>query len=325
MWHHDENAHSFKLMNLVVEIRQFRNGDLPALADVWVQHWSALGPPPPVSTAIIEQSVLSRTFFDAQHLLVAVHDDHVQGWCHFAPDVYQPSTAILSAICFTAEGLESCDQLLSTAETLIAESGFDRIVVGPLRDEISGYAGLAPLGHGIGVSVNDTRVSSLLSRQSYTGGQNVVRMTANTNPFRMPVDRQWMQLQRSTRMQVEQWIPADPRHASAMAHLDVEHHELVDHRSDEVLASLSIWLSDPDAQVMNCSQAILDLGQIHHRAKLESAESFLIGSVIQLLANRRVFTIETAVDQDCSELIEQLAKLNFQSSERGQRWGKLLA
>lgn len=309
----------------MIEIRHFRNGDLLALADVWVQHWSEAGPPPPVSTTIIEQAVLSRTFFDARHLLVAEYEGDIQGWCHFVPDMFDSSTAILSAICFTADGLQSCDQLLTAVETLVASLGFQRLVVGPLRDEVSGYAGLAPLGHGIGVSVNDPRVSSLLSRHAFTSGQSVARMTAATNPYRMSVNREWMQLQRSTRLQNETWFPADRRHASAMAHMDIEHHELVDHRSNESLASVSIWLSDPDAQVMDCSRAIIDLGDAHQRGKLEPVESFLIGSVIPLLANRRVFTVETAVDQDRGELMEQLGKLNFTNAELGQRWEKMLA
>ncbi|MGB7345460.1 MAG: hypothetical protein WBD20_14695 [Pirellulaceae bacterium] len=308
----------------MADIRTFQNSDLPALAEVWSQHWSAIGPPPPVSTAIIEQAVLSRTFFNAQDLHVAVVEGVIQGWTHFIPDVFDPSQAIISAICFTPSGLQSCDQLLAHAESVIASRGFSHIVVGPLRDEVTGYVGLAPLGHGIGVSVNDTRTASLLSRRAFASGPSVARMTATTNPYRMPVSREWMQLQRSTRVQTEHWIPADARHASAMAHLDMEHHELVDHRSNESLASLAIWLSDPEAQVMDCSRAIIDLHQAHQRGKLESAESFLIGSVVQLLANRRIFLAETSVDQEKLELIDQLAKLNFEIAEQGQRWEKFL-
>ena len=204
------------------------------------------------------------------------------------------------------------------------QHGFERIVVGPLRDEVTGYLGLAPLGHGIGVSANDVRTSSLLSRHGYTSGKSVARLCANTNPYRMPINREWIQLKRSTRIETEHWIPADARHASAMAHVDIEHHALVDHRSNETLATLAIWLSDPDAQVMDCARAIIDLNDIHDRGQLTSSESFLIGSVIQSLANRRIFTVETAVDQDCGELIKQLNVLNFAGCEMGQRWQRTL-
>ncbi len=305
-------------------IRTFQNGDLPALAEVWSEHWSEIGPPPPVSAAIVEQSVLSRTFFEAKHLIVAQRDEKIVAWCHFVPDAYDETTAILSAICFNRDGLNDCDGLLDDAEARIRELGFSRIVVGPLRDELTGYAGLAPLGHGIGVSVNDVRTSSLLSRHGYTSGQSVSRMTATTNPYRLPINREWMQLKRTTRIETEHWIPADARHASVMAHFDIEHHELVNHRSNESLATLAIWLSDPDAQVMDCARAIIDLTEIHQRGSLQSEESFLIGSVIQLLANRRVFTVETAIDQDRHELLQQLAALNFDVSEQGQRWERIL-
>ncbi len=52
-------------------IRPFQNVDLPDLARIWCEHWSATGAMPPVSVAMIEQAVLSRTFFDSTILMVA--------------------------------------------------------------------------------------------------------------------------------------------------------------------------------------------------------------------------------------------------------------
>ena len=66
-------------------IRQFRNADLPALVDVWIQHWSAVGPSPAVSVAMIEQAILAKTFFSESTLLVATVDEKVVAWCHFYP------------------------------------------------------------------------------------------------------------------------------------------------------------------------------------------------------------------------------------------------
>ena len=290
-----------------------------------MEHWASVGAPPAVSTAIIDQAILSRTFFDAGHLIVAENDGKVEGWCHFVADPFDADTVTLCGVCFTSAGLSSCDQLFSTTESMIKQQAFKRILVGPIRDQHFGYAGLAPLGHGIGVSVTDARTASLLSRHGYSVERSVAKMLATTNPYRMPVSREALQLRRTTRLEHETWFPADPQHASAMAHLDIQHHRLVNHRTGEQLADLNLWISDPEAQVMDCATAILEVNEAQNRGSFEPAETFLIGSVVQLLANQRVFSVETAVDSQLTELIDQLTKLHFQNVEQGQRWEKLVA
>ena len=109
-----------------------------------------------------------------------------------------------------------------------------------------------------------------------------------------------------------------------MAHFDIEHHRLIDHRSTKELAAINIWTSDPEAQVMSCSEAILDLGEIHKRGEMTTEEGFLISSLIQSLANRRVFSVETAVDTSQTKLMDQLESLGLVDSERGHRWIKTL-
>ncbi len=75
----------------------------------------------------------------------------------------------------------------------------------------------------------------------------------------------------------------DPRHAAGMSHLDVESHHLYD-RGGNKLASVNLWLSDPEAEVMSPSLAILDIAEAHQRGSLEPAESYLIGVLVQSLA-----------------------------------------
>ena len=233
---------------------------------------------------------------------------------------------MLCAICFTPdEGLAVCDQLLQEAESRIAQAGFRQVVVGPIRDDALGYAGLSPIGHGIGVPATDARTSSLLSRNGYGTSTALARLIVSTSPYRAPVSREALQLRRTTRIEQRRVVPDQIGNASAMAHFDIERETLVDHRSSKPLASVDWWLSDPEAQVMSCAESIMDLGEIHGRGELRPAESYLIGSTIQTLSNRRVFTVQTSVDQGQSDLILQLKSLLFEVAEQGQRWTKLLA
>lgn len=321
----------------MTEIRPFRNSDLPGLLNVWIQHWSAIGPPPPVSNAMIEQAILARTFFEARHLLVVESEGVVRAWSHIVaerpdeqpePDEDVRPTAVLAAICFdTNEGLASCDRLLEATEQHANESGFGILVTGPVRDDHCGYAGLAPLGHGVGIPNDDARTASLFSRRGYVPQQSMTSFSTTTNTYRPPVSRDAMQLRRSTRTDVAEVFPETPRRASSMAHLDIERHQLIEHRTGTVLAETELWISDPEAQVMDCSHAILSLppGRTTSDGAAIAAESYLIGSLVQSLPNRRIFEIETVVDDNDAVRMEQLQTLKFEAQQRGQRWQKGIA
>ncbi|MEO1524333.1 MAG: hypothetical protein AAFX06_02805 [Planctomycetota bacterium] len=280
-----------------------------------------------MSASIIERALLSRNFFVASDFLVAEHENRVEAWCQWnglGGEGEPAAEVVLSAICFTHAGLELCDELLVAAEDRIREQGHQSIAVGPLRDQQFGYVGLPPIGHGVGVPETDVRVASLLTRNGYSPDGRFSRMVVPTAPYRPPVNREMMQLRRTTRTESSPIMPSPGRQAAAMSHLDLENHVLVNHRSGERLASLRLWLSDPDSQVMSCSEAILDLTPLETTDSLTPSESFLIAAMIQTLANRCVFQVETAVNSEYQPLIEQLETLNFQCTERGRRWRKQL-
>ncbi len=245
-----------------------------------------------MSSTIIERAILSRSFFSKDQLLVALVDDQVEAWCHFGrpadpeddlSEFESGHHAILSAICFTATGLKCCDDLLAAAQTRMAEFGCENVVAGPLRDQHCGYVGLPPIGHGMGIPDIDVRASSLLSRHGFSPDGGYHRMTVRTAPYKPPVSREMMQLRRTTRAEKSYVLPQQGRYASAMSHIDIEHHQLINHRNGDRLANMRLWLSDPEAQVMNCSEAILDLSPIETQGQLTSSESFLIAALIQTL------------------------------------------
>lgn len=307
-------------------IRSFRNADVPAIADVWMRHWSWLTPPPAVTAAMIEQAILSRTFFDASSLLVAEVDDRIQGWCHFAARLEAGvESAVICAICLTPGIAASVgEDLLSATLQRIESSRCRRIDAGLLRDDQFGYAGLAPIGHGIGILETDSRITSLLSESGFSSSKSATRMTVSTQAYRVPISRESLQFRRSTRCSCETPSLDDPRQASAMAHFDIERHQLFD-RGENRLASVDLWCSDPEAEVMRSDNAILDIRQAYQRGSLDPPEAFLVATVLQSLAERHVYWVETSVDDEHLQLRDQLKSLQFREQERGAVWTKELA
>ena len=294
--------------------------------------------------ATIEQAILARIFFHRSNLLVAESDGEVRAWCHFGINPVANSTRSegesvsesaaeevselegqIRAICFSPDGgLDVCEPLLEASEQAILSQGANRVKVGVVRDRSEGYAGLPPVGHGIGVPAVDLRTSSLLSRKGYNRGKSIFRFVVSTSPYRPPVSREALQLRRTTRLEHKLRIPCEPALASSLSHFDIERFALLDHRSASILAQMDLWSSDVEAQVMNCDNAILDLAQRNESERLNTAETFMIGNLIQRLGDRRIYTVETAVDGNQDELIKQLEGLQFKNVEQGYLWTKQL-
>jgi hypothetical protein len=323
-----------------MSIRSFHNADLPTLVEIWNEHWSAIGMQANVTAAMFEQAVLSRRFFRADQLLVAQESEdpasRVQGWCHFVLPMEAENgkveqgeaegrgdAAIVCGLCARPSQRAALDELLEAAEQRIATETIRQIRVGLVRDSKLGYAGLNPMGHGVGVSNFDGPTVEALTQRGYQSYSTTLRMQVSVTGFRPPVSREAMQLRRSARVRVEPFSHNSARRAASMSHLDVETHRLEDPAGND-LAKVNLWFSDAEAEVMDPTMVILDLHQPHESGELSGAESYLIGAVIQSLSQRRISRVETAIDQKKSGLLEELGKLSFKPSDEGMAWDKTL-
>lgn len=298
-------------------IRSFQNNDLPSMRDVWLDHWLAVGIASAINVAQLEQAIVSRLFFDPELLLVAVNDQTPIAWSH---TIVAENSATIAAVC-TCQGND-----VSIAERLIVESiqrlrsrGVDQIHAGVVRDDVFGYAGLDPIGHGVGILLQDFVTTSALRETGFRPVQELSQHIAQTACFRPPVSREALHLRRTASTRSARTLPRSARSAAGLSHIDVERFELVD-RDGAILAETDFWFSDPEAEVLRPSAAILDLGPIHSRGELSSAESYLIAAVMQSLDGRSVQSIETVIDAERKTLSEQLQKICFEAAGAGVRW-----
>jgi hypothetical protein len=275
---------------------------------------------PAVREAQLEQAILSRTFFRADELLVAASDNRLEGWLQCCPSPHDQGLVVVPVICLAPYASSStASQLLQETRRRSGNLGAQRIQVGIARDNAFGYAGLDPIGHGVGIVEHDTRLQSILVGEGFHPASSATAMSVSVVGFRPPMTRDALQYRRTTLVEHAPYRFSDPRQAAGMSHLDVETQCLVN-RGGERLASFEQWLSDPEAEVMRPSLMILDLGQAHQRGRLSGAESYLIAAQIQEAAQRNILTIETSVDDDKLELKTQLETLQFRPTSRGQCW-----
>ncbi|MGB7323997.1 MAG: hypothetical protein WBD31_03940, partial [Rubripirellula sp.] len=231
-------------------IRSFHNHDLPELLRVWIAHWSAIAQPPHVNLPRLEQAIASRTFFDPHSLLVAESEGQIVGWTHFLAG-RDPSEVVMPINCVLPEcGGEVAESLLTEALVRARAGGFKAVKAGVVRDERFGYAGLEPIGHGVGVPTADSRFTNLLQKFRFSELNSVTRMVAGILFYRPPVSREALQFRRSAKADSGPLVPDVQRLASGLSHIDIERFRLIQ-RTGPSMAEVDFWFSDPEAEVLS--------------------------------------------------------------------------
>jgi len=312
----------------MLKIRSFLNADLPYLADIWCIHHATYRSPPLVNHSVFEQAVASRLFFDPSRLLVATNDDRPVAWCHWFPESDQ--TASLEAFCFLPEtaGEDAVPELLQNVERNAAAALMTALSVGVHFQSRHGYQGLDPVGHGLGVDVADDRTNTLLEALGYHETKRFDRWEVSTSGYRPPVNRDLLTLRRTTKIKRESSGFLPPDVAAGMIHLEIERQALIDLRTNIVLATVDLWTSDPEALVMPMSEAILG-GWSHPSQPTEMATNdiplrYLISSVIPMLQDRRIRSLQRSVATDNTSDAATLVATSFSRTSAGRLLHKRL-
>ena len=312
----------------MIEIRSFKNADLPSLADIWCIHHAIYRRPPAVNVAVFEQAVASRLFFEPARLLVATICGEVTAWAQWFPG--DSGTASLAALCFRPDpqAVDAVHELLRQVEANALGLGMKTISIGVHSQSEWGYQGLEPIGHGFGVDVADDRTNTLLEAIGYHESKRMDHWEVSTAGYRPPINRDLLMLRRSTRIRSEAVKNLSPHLASAMVHLDVERHLLSDARTNAPLASVDLWTSDPEALVMPTSDAILASWSLPSPLTLEPYNDiplrYLIASVVSELAERRIRTLQRSVETDNIAEASILIAANFSRTSVGRLLSKNL-
>jgi len=312
----------------MLEIRSFLNADLPRLADIWCIHHATYRSPPAVNEAIYEQAVAARLFFEPSRLLVAILDRKPIAWCQWFPGA--DGVGSLEAFCYLTgpDADAAANELLAFAERSALIDGMNELQVGVHFRSGRGYQGLDPVGHGVGVDVADDRTNTLLEAAGYQEKKRFDRWEVSTSNYRQPVSRDLLAIRRTMKIKNETVPFLTPEFAAGMIHFDVERYSLVDLRTNEIKATIDVWTSDQEASVMPASEAIL--GAWSHPSEPtalspdDTALRHLLASVIPVLADRRIRSLQRSVATDNTVEATTLIATNFSRTSTGRLMSKRL-
>lgn len=200
----------------MIGYRSFHNGDTPRLAEIWRTRSSLRGYAQPMTTALLERHVLAKPYFDQAGLIVATEDDRPIAFAHggFGPTDDESTVSnelgatLLVIVAPHPEESAIAAELLARCEEYLRSRGAKAIYGGGIRPLNSFYLGLYGGSELPGILDSDPQQQTFFRTAGYREIDRTVILHRELAGFRSLVDRQQMQLRRTTRVDCVEDPPA---------------------------------------------------------------------------------------------------------------------
>jgi len=309
----------------MIELRCFRNGDPPRLADVW--RCADLGPAAlqPMTSALLEASVFSKPYFDRRGLVVACEGQRLVGFAHaaFGPneaqtaiDTHSGSTLLVAIVPHAAQEQIGA-QLLSACEDYLRSAGATSLLGGGCAAMRSFYLGLYGGADLPGILDSSATMQKIFRRAGYEDAARITVLRRPLQGFRPPVNRQQLSIRRSTQLRVideparRTWWEAATTTGVGLRRYDL-------HSGDgQQLGSATFWDMQPLAAAWGITASGLLHIQIDQSRRREGLAHYLLGEALYDLGREGVAIVETQAPQENVPARALFAKLGFEPAETG--------
>ncbi len=309
-----------------IELRSFRNGDPPALVEIWRSQPPQRGLMQPLTVPHLESLVLSKPYFDADGLIVACEAGRPIAFIHAgfgAADNNQDIDPQLGAIYVLQarpahRQTDTPARLLAAAEDYLRTRGAQVLYAGGIRPLNAYYLGLYGGSELPGVLVSDHLSQELFRANGYREIDRVVVHQRELAAFRPPIDRKQMQHRRNLVVQ-STFDPAPKTWWDACTYgpFDRKRFELVARTGGPVLASAMFWTMEPLSQSWGVhAVGLVDL-EVTAAQRRQGLAVYLLSEVFKQLSDEGVAVVEVQTMQSNTAAVGLYAKLGFQVVDHG--------
>ena len=310
----------------MIHYRTFRNSDPPALVDIWRARARERGLIQPMSTALFDELVLSKPYFENQGLIVALDDDKPVGFVHagFGPNEDQSGLSMEHGVtCMLIvrpnyRRLGIGQELLARSEEYLRSRGAQVLYAGGIRPHNPFYLGLYGGSELPGVLDSDADAQRRYRARGYRDVDRTRLFHRELAGFRPAVDRQQMQIRRQKTVQVTVDPPTSTWwEACTMGAFDRTRFELVGREGGPATASLTVWsMEQISASSGVRSSGLYDL-QVDPAERRKGMAVFLMSEAFRQLQAAGVSRVEAQAMQDNETAARLLLKLGFQQVDEG--------
>lgn len=312
---------------MAIRYRAFRNTDPPALAEIWRQQPPAHGRMQPMSSAVLEQFVLAKPYFDRQGLIVAVDDDLPVGFAHaaFGPsDDEQRLSTDWGLIClvmvradYRRQGIGS--GLLAECETYLRGRGARAFYAGGVAPMNGFYLGLYGGSELPGLLDSDAAEQGLFHSRGYREIDRVVVLERELTAFRAPIDRAQMQIRRCSSVEVLVDPPARTWwEACTWGAADRARYELTTRDAGRVVARATFWPILPLSTSWGVQAYGLTDLEVDEAYRRRGLALYLLGDAFRQLQGQGVTLIQAQTMKRNTAALKLYEKLGFTPVDEGQ-------
>jgi ribosomal protein S18 acetylase RimI-like enzyme len=304
----------------LIEYRAFRNTDPPQLAEVWRSQHASRGLMQPMSVSLLDRYVLSKPTFDRDGLIVAADDEKLLGFAHAGFGPNSQGTNLCHEHGVTSLVLTRPDadprvarELLSRAEEYLTSRGARTLYGGGGYPMSPFYYGLYGGSELSGVLDSDSAQRELFVEAGYRPCARSVILQRDLAGFRPVVDRQQMQIRRTTRLSTMVDPPSQTWwDAVIFEPFERTRWNLAEREGGPSLASVYVWALETMTGAWGVRAAgIVDL-VVPDEQRRRGLATNLLGETIRQLQAQGISLVEVHVPEENAAARGVFTNLGFQ-------------
>jgi hypothetical protein len=306
------------------------------LAKIWNEHHVAASSNSRCSVNLWDQCILSKLYFQPEHLLLAIDENDVAvGFVHFGAGMRgtpwgliplededaSSSSGLIHALCVVPgpDQERIALQLIAHAVGCMRQAGLARcMAIGSLASSIF-YLGIADGDNLMGVLHSDARTAGWLERSGFRNLAETECWDLALDAFRPPVDRQQIAIRRTcsiSRILEEShpnwWV------STVLGHCDQSRFQLIAHSPEREEMEILYWYPDATIRGVDSNIARLTLPPIAHEDTGRERMVCLIAESARQLQQERKRAIRVVTTQGDAAMHLLLRRLGFRLTRNGR-------
>lgn len=315
-----------------IRYRAFRNSDPPQLAEIWRARARERGVVQPMSAALFEQLVLAKPYFDNEGLILALNNDTAVGFVHAAFGPSQDQRGISRQFGVTSMLMVRPDyrrlgighNLLARSEAYLSSHGATVLYGGGIYPLNPFYLGLYGGSELPGVLESDVEAQRLYRSSGYTEIDRCVVLHRELTDFRPLINRQQMQIRRSTTIREVTDPPSETWwEACTFGAFDRVRYDLIANDTQIAVGHATVWSMDFLAATWGVRAVGMVNLSVDESLQHQGYGSYLVSEVMRRLQQEGVGVIEAqTMMREHSTALALYQKLGFREIDRGMVFRK---
>lgn len=310
----------------MLRFRPFLNSDPPLLTAIWRGCVGRRGLAQPITTAMLDQLVLAKPYFDRAGLFLALDGNVPIGFVHagFGPSDDESALStelgviVMLLVVAHPEETAIAGRLVAMAEDYLRSRGSKVIYGGGVRPLVPFYWGLYGGSELPGILDSDPQVQTVFRTAGYREIGRTVILHRELSGFRPLVDRQQMQIRRSTELITV--VDPPPRswwQACTMDQCERTLFSLRPHGGGEPIAEMTCWNIEPFSAPWGVrASGLIDL-QVADNHRRRGVATYVVGETLRQLQEQSFALVEAQTMETNSSAIALYRKLGFKQVDSG--------